>query len=221
MNAELIQKAVGELGVKESKGKADNPIILNYAKEAGFSNIGNDETPWCSIFLNWCCATLDLPRSESALARSWLNVGKPITNPIPGDIVIFWRESPSSWKGHVGLFMGFSENASTIFCLGGNQKDSVSIQGYRSNQLLGFRRVSRKKIPIPKPDLVHGNVGQEVKKLQTLLNEFNHNAGTADGVFGPKTKAALIGLQKSLGLEKSKGEYNTSTETKLRQILLG
>ncbi len=35
-------------------------------------------------------------------------VAEPDTSPLPGDIVIFWRGSPASWEGHVGIFFGFS-----------------------------------------------------------------------------------------------------------------
>jgi hypothetical protein len=35
-------------------------------------------------------------------------VGTKVAYPEPGDIVVFWRESPQSWKGHVGIFTGIS-----------------------------------------------------------------------------------------------------------------
>ena len=42
--------------------------------------------------------------------------------------------------------------------------------------------------------------GQLVKKLQQKLSEIGYNVGLADGVFGPKTEAAVIKYQKDKGL---------------------
>ena len=45
-----------------------------------------------------------------------------------------------------------------------------------------------------------GSKGTQVKVLQWLLNQNGHNAGTADGIFGSKTLAALRAYQKAKGL---------------------
>ncbi len=138
----LIKIAAGELGIKEIPGQDNEKRIIDYAKEAGFKGITDDETPWCSIFINWCCMKAGLQRTHRANARSWLSVGKPVENPVTGDIVIFWRERPDSWKGHVGIFMGYSKNRMQVFSLGGNQKNTVSIQAYDASHILGFRRLA-------------------------------------------------------------------------------
>ncbi len=51
----------------------------------------------------------DVTRSNS---KKWLNLGvdAPLEKAKPGDIVIFWRESPESWKGHVTLFLERNKN---------------------------------------------------------------------------------------------------------------
>ena len=56
-------------------------------------------------------------------------------------IAIFWRESPESWKGHVGIYI--NEDDGNIFLLGGNQgpNRSVMIQRYSMDRLLGYRRL--------------------------------------------------------------------------------
>ena len=48
--------------------------------------------------------------------------------------------------------------------------------------------------------LKEGSTGPAVVKLQTRLKKVGFNPGRADGDFGPATKAALIGFQKSAGL---------------------
>ena len=48
--------------------------------------------------------------------------------------------------------------------------------------------------------LTQGTKGPEVKKLQRKLKKLGFNPGRLDGVFGKKTRAALIRFQKSSGL---------------------
>lgn len=45
------------------------------------------------------------------------------------------------------------------------------------------------------PLLVEGMTGESVKSLQQLLNAKGFNCGTPDGIFGAKTKAAVIAYQ--------------------------
>lgn len=210
----LIKVAVAEIGVKEIPGQEHEKRIVEYAKESGFKDIGDDETPWCSIFVNWCCQQAGLQRTHRANARSWLAVGLPVDDPVPGDVVVFWRENPDSWKGHVGIFMGFSKNRSRVFCLGGNQKNTVSIQAYEASTVLGFRRLTNDSVPsTPKasPLLKLGSQGDEVKKLQEILGELNYNCGATDGVFGPKTEAMLKTFQRDQG-KKEDGVYGKETK---------
>lgn len=82
----ILQIAVAELGQKEITGPQYNPTIINYAKEAGFTWVDDDETPWCSIFVNWVAKKAGLKASGKANARSWLLEGLNVdTAPEPGD----------------------------------------------------------------------------------------------------------------------------------------
>lgn len=47
----------------------------------------------------------------------------------------------------------------------------------------------------PKPILRYGSKGEDVKTLQTLLNQHGFTCGAVDGVFGTKTYTALIAFQ--------------------------
>lgn len=216
----LFQIAVAEIGVKEIKGDEDTARIVDYAREAGFKNITDDETPWCSIFVNWCCMNAGLQRTHKANARSWLSVGLPVDNPVPGDIVIFWREDIRSWKGHVGIFVGFSNDMKQVFTLGGNQKNSVSIQGYDKDKVLGYRRLATEgnsETPSGDPMLKVGSRGEEVKKLQQVLNDLGYFCGAVDGVFGPRTASKLRALQKAEG-KKADGVYGKGTQALVENI---
>jgi len=216
----LVKIAAGEIGIKEIPGQENEKRIIEYAKESGFKNITDDETPWCSIFVNWCCKEAGLQRTNRANARSWLTVGKPVEDPAPGDIVIFWRERPDSWKGHVGIFMGFSKNRSVVFSLGGNQKNTVSIQGFDSSTVLGFRRLineSMTGVPNANPNLKRGSSGEQVSKLQSVLGELGYDCGSHDGIFGKRTEAQLMAFQREEGLEPD-GVYNANVKAKIESI---
>ncbi|BDD11292.1 hypothetical protein FUAX_37240 [Fulvitalea axinellae] len=194
--SQLLKTAFNELGVSEIKGSQHSDHILDYARESGFEFIHDDETPWCSVFVNWCCEKSDLPRSRKANARSWLDVGTSTKDPRPGDVVVFWRESPDSWKGHVAIFLGFSHDNKSVFCLGGNQKDSVCVASYGADKILSFRRLDKDvALAVPGGFLKQGDKGGDVEDLQLLLKRHGYDCGEADGVFGSATERELRKFQ--------------------------
>ncbi len=138
----LIEIALSQYGVKEITGASHNPTVVQYFREIGHSWVKNDETAWCSAFANWVVKQAGLKGSGRLDARSWLLVGEKTDTPQLGDIVVFWREKPTSWKGHVGFYIGHSENQSMIYTLGGNQDNMVCIHPYDSSRLLGYQRLS-------------------------------------------------------------------------------
>lgn len=217
---ELLKIAIPELGQKEILGPEDNPTIVNYANKAGFTWVNDDETPWCSIFLNWCTKKAGLKGSGKANARSWLNVGKTTSNPKPGDIVVFWRESLDSWKGHVSIFFGFNKERDKVFCLGGNQGNMVSIMAYPSYQVLDFRKIETSELIQP-PDKVLkiGDKGQDVNALQEALQIAGFNPGQIDGNFGINTQTAVMALQAISSHLTIDGIYGKKTRKYLFNLL--
>lgn len=216
----LLSVAINEIGVKEISGSQHSKRILEYAKESGFAWVNDDETPWCSIFLNWVAKKAGLKQSSSASARSWLNIGESITNPEPGDVVVYYRGNINSWQGHVGIFMGFSMDGSRIYTLGGNQMDSVSISAYGTDKLLGFRRLNPTRSPsLPKPILKKGSKGAEVIKLQDILKFLGYEVGTSDGDFGPKTERGLMLLQSTNSQANINGIYNEQTSDYIKVLI--
>ncbi|MBW1297820.1 TIGR02594 family protein [Aquimarina litoralis] len=132
--------ALKEYGVREIKGKKDNPQILKYFDLEEFKGHSyKDETAWCSAYANWVCKESDLPRSKELTARSWMDVGDETTTPKFGDVVVLWRESPESWKGHVGFFIKETEHY--VYVLGGNQSNKVCIQAYPKSRVLCYREL--------------------------------------------------------------------------------
>lgn len=133
----LTSIALSHIGLQEIPGPKTNPELAKFFAE--FPNLPQeDETPWCSLFIYWCAKQcgLSLPPKELApMARSWLKVGTPTDKPQVGDLAIFSRGTGAS--GHVGIFC--NRIGDKIFVLGGNQNNSVSVQGHDAGRLLGFR----------------------------------------------------------------------------------
>ena len=136
----MLRFASQYIGLQEIVGEEHNPIILQMFKDIGFSWVKDDETAWCSCFINWVAYQTGCAMSNKLNARSWLYVGKETSNPEPGDIAVLWRESPTSWKGHVGIFTG-STKTGNIWLLSGNQNNEVNVSEYSSAQLLQFRKL--------------------------------------------------------------------------------
>jgi len=139
----LLNMALREYGVQEIVGGMHNPTILQYFRESGNSWVHDDETAWCSAFMNAMALRSGLEYTKKLNARSWLDIGEHIESPMLGDVVILWRGSPDSWKGHVGIFINYDEDTKKINVLGGNQSNMVRISGYDKKMLLGFRRLGR------------------------------------------------------------------------------
>jgi len=128
--------AAQELGVSEIKGKKHNPKIVAY-HQATSLKAKDDETSWCSSFVNWCFKEAGIFGTNKANARSWLDWGLTLEKPKIGCVVVFWRGSLKGWQGHVAFYV--KESETHIYVLGGNQSDKVSIAKYPKERLLGYR----------------------------------------------------------------------------------
>jgi uncharacterized protein (TIGR02594 family) len=128
--------ALGELGVKEAPGAANNPRVVEYLRSTSLDAqlASSDETPWCSAFVNWCVEKSGYAGTDSAWARSWLGWGQRLDAPRRGCITVFSREPDA---GHVAFFL--QEAGDYVEVLGGNQHDSVCVTRYPKNRLLGYR----------------------------------------------------------------------------------
>jgi len=138
----VIETALSQYGVKEISGFDDHPQILNYFTILGFDGAKlHDETAWCSAYANWVAKTAGYEFSGKLNARSWLTVGTSTDTPQVGDVVVLWRESPESWKGHVGFYI--KETNRYVYLLGGNQRNSVCIKAYPKDRVLDYKRLSK------------------------------------------------------------------------------
>jgi len=154
MNMDRRQKeayalACEEIGLKELRGAEHNPDIVEMFADVGHSWVKDDETAWCAAFVGSMLARAGLPSTRKLDARSYLKWGMSVDprDAQIGDIVVFWRQSPTSWQGHVGFFAG--RDGDYIKVLGGNQSNSVSIAAYPMSRLLGVRRMTVANDPEP------------------------------------------------------------------------
>ena len=220
---DLIKIASEEIGIKEVEGEGSNPRILEYAKEVGFDSwFHDDDTPWCSLFLNWVAMKAGVERSHDGRASSWQNVGKKIVTPEPGDIGLFSPTPGGTNVTHVGIFTGYSQDKSRIYLLGGNQSDMVNISGFKTDTLVEFRRLT----PEGEPDIVHdekilrrGDRGNEVVALQDALKLAGFDCGTSDGIFGRMTETAVMALQATNLNLSSTGIYDAATRAYLVSLI--
>jgi uncharacterized protein (TIGR02594 family) len=136
MTAKFLSVAKKYIGLKEVLGKGSNATIDEWFKSFGYPKL-KDDTAWCSLFANVVVREAGYAGTGSLAARSWLNWGKPLKNPVPGCIVVFKRGN-SSWEGHVAFYV--SETKTHIKVVGGNQSDQVSEASYPKSQLLGYRQ---------------------------------------------------------------------------------
>lgn len=130
------------LGTRELPGKQHNKTILGWLRRL-LPSADADEISWCSAFVDAMAAETGFEQSRKLTARSWLAVGEPIPAALakPGDVIVFWREHPDSWKGHVAFFQEWQ--GSRVRVLGGNQSDAVTSAHYPRSQVLGIRRLRR------------------------------------------------------------------------------
>ena len=134
----MLIEALSLYGVVEAAGPANNPDILGWAQEiwGARGDYTSDSIPWCGLFMAIVAKRAGKPVPPLFLrARSWLEFGTATDCPELGDVLVFWRKSPESQSGHVGLYVG--ETPHFYYVLGGNQSDRVCITRIRKDRLLG------------------------------------------------------------------------------------
>jgi uncharacterized protein (TIGR02594 family) len=125
-----IDTALTQLGIKEYPGTRANPEIMKYHRAARYQ--ASDDTgginAWCGSFVAWVMSEHGYkPPTPAARASAWKNFGKRIDQPIFGAIGFKKRDG----GGHVGFVVGQSYDKQSLYILGGNQDNTVSISEYQ------------------------------------------------------------------------------------------
>ncbi|MBZ5617606.1 MAG: TIGR02594 family protein [Acidobacteriia bacterium] len=141
-----LEIAKHELGVHEnSLPGRDNKRIVEYHSTTTLKAT-DDETPWCSSFVNWVMIKSGHSGTNSAAAKSWLKWGSELSNPSEGAVTVIKRKGASSDKAtgsatgfHVAFYI--SPTKDTIRLLGGNQSDQVKYSNFNlaKYEVKGYR----------------------------------------------------------------------------------
>ena len=118
-----------EIGVHEISGVPANPRIVEYHRTTTLADrfAVSDETAWCSSCINWTMEHAGYIGTDSARARSWLDWGLELSEPMLGTVTVI--QSRTTNRFHVALFIAWIEETH-IRLLGGNQSNSVRYTSY-------------------------------------------------------------------------------------------
>lgn len=140
-----------EMGLRELRGPDNNPSVVQFFADVGHGWVKDDSTAWCAAFVGAMLERAGLRSTRALNARSYLDWGEEVQlkDAKVGDILVFWRNSPDDWRGHVGFFV--NRVGTHIEVLGGNQSDMVNVQRYPVSRLLSVRRMPADETHNPEP----------------------------------------------------------------------
>lgn len=127
-----IEIAEKEIKTKEIKGDKDNPRIIEYHSTT-ILKATDDETPWCSSFVNWVMTKAGYKGTDNARAKSWKNWDKKVDKPVYGAIAVF---DYGARGGHVGFVVG--KNGARLIILGGNQSNQVKKTTFKIDKIVAY-----------------------------------------------------------------------------------
>lgn len=128
-----LEVARGEIGERELRDVAHSARILEYHASTG-GRFQDDETPWCSSFVNWVIEQAGFEGTDSARALSWRSYGSRCDQPVMGAIAVI---DHGNGRGHVGFVVG--RDGDRVVLLGGNQRNQVRYQAYPASAITEFR----------------------------------------------------------------------------------
>lgn len=162
--------ALEDLGTWEWR-QGHNPKVVQYFKDVGHGWVTDDETAWCAAFVGAMLKRAGYAHTGKLNARSYLDWGEPVDldEASVGDIVVFWRVSPSDWRGHVAFLAEEYNGGSVVSVLGGNQANQVNIRDYSTNRILGVRKPPNTVEPSNPENIT--NVEPNFGRLENILEE--------------------------------------------------
>lgn len=201
-----------------STQKKINAIVTSAASKKGSTYVlgaEGDSTFDCSGLVYWAYQTENNVKlaSKRATADDYASAGKHIERKDlkKGDLVFFEKDSNGKIN-HIGIYIGsgkfihasqsygkvlvsrFSDHLANPETHKADKEKPTYSQIY-----VGARRVVGVKGTATPETVKEGDSGTTVRTLQKDLKSLGYKV-TADGDFGPKTKAAVISFQKKYGL---------------------
>lgn len=129
-----LAEARKHIGLQEIKGTKHHPEIVQFWKDIKRGGIKDDETPWCAAFVGAILERSGIKSSRFESAKSYLQWGDLLTQPVVGCVVVFTRDG----GGHVGFVVG-QDKSGNLLVLGGNQGDAVNVRSFPRSRVSGYR----------------------------------------------------------------------------------
>jgi uncharacterized protein (TIGR02594 family) len=143
-------------------GDGQNPTILQWLRliSSSYANMGSycasamkeDYFSWCGLTVGYCMAKAGFApvfgasdTSRFLWAAAWLGWGTPVSNPQPGDVVVF---DFGGGDHHVTLFEKDNGDG-TWSCHGGNQSHKVMLTNFRKSNVMGIRHPVATAVVMP------------------------------------------------------------------------
>lgn len=242
----LEKKSNSNLDSKTTNAGYNN--YTKYARDlnkAGYYNGNKNGYAWCDVFVDWLffqlcgkdakkaehiiCQTGDYGAGCVFSARYYRNAGRFYSSPKPGDQIFFGKKGDESHTGivykvdssKVYTIEGNTSGASGVVANGGGVfKKSYSrsyskIVGYGRPRYDAESKTETTTTPATKDKKI-----DSVLEVQIWLNN-NYSTGlTPDGLYGSRTKAALVkALQKELGFtgKDIDGDYGKKTNAAVKK----
>lgn len=197
---------------RRRRARADHPTIVS--KCPALNGKGSCDTCKykgsriydCRGFTRWCLQQAGLDINGGTVSSQYNSktnwVAKGSIKEMPNVVCcVFQHNSKTGKWPHTGLHVG---DGKIIHCQVGVQTGSTSNKAWTHYAIpVGLyteEEIREKGTVIVMPILRKGSSGEEVKKLQELLNGLGFDCGVADGKFGEKTRAAVVAYQTEKGL---------------------
>lgn len=124
MSQKVVAVASSQVGnCEQPRGSNQGPEVDQYLASVGI----NFPAAWCAAFVYWChCeAGIDIPKTGGVLDLWNKASANRVTDPQPGDVVIF---DCGGGKGHTGIVE--LVDGDTLMAIEGNTNDDGSRDGY-------------------------------------------------------------------------------------------
>lgn len=160
---QIINRALAEVGVKECPPNS-NRVKYNtwyYGKE-----VSGAAYPWCMTFIQWLFKDSGLlpikTASCSALYNKCKELGWIVTNPLPGDIVMYkWDKSIKNPCQHVGFVV---ENVDAKHIKAAEGNTSISSNDNGGSVMLRIRPIDKSIVAFIRPPYVDASTTTERRK---------------------------------------------------------
>jgi uncharacterized protein (TIGR02594 family) len=130
-----LEAGIKLIGTKEGAGSADNPAIIQWAKDEGgdiAKEYTHDSIPWCALFANHCLTKVGIKGTETLWALDF--AGHWPSTRLIGPAVGAFAPMLRSGGGHIIQIVGRDQHGN-IMGLGGNQSDAVNIEPFPLSRL--------------------------------------------------------------------------------------